>query len=225
MVTAGRLSPTRHWLVRQDIPNWPDLTHKPRARRRTASSADRTAMPADPRSFTRCPIARDAKLLQVLFRKARKDCLVYFVLAEYCLALPEAQTPQPHHNVHHRRGILFTVRLLNLNFISVIVSRRELVMSIFGNIMSSIFSHSKAQTAPAAPQQPSSAAATSDKTSGPAPRWPCGGWHKQRENHGAGGASAAFRRSRHQRQDIRSSARWPCGGRHKQRDDCGPHYV
>jgi hypothetical protein len=45
-------------------------------------------------------------------------------------------------------------------------------MSVFGNIMSSIFSHPKAQAAPAAPQQPSSTAASSDKTSGPAPAGP-----------------------------------------------------
>ena len=42
-------------------------------------------------------------------------------------------------------------------------------MSVFGNIMSSIFSHPKAQTAPAAH---SSTAASSDKTSGPAPAGP-----------------------------------------------------
>ena len=45
-------------------------------------------------------------------------------------------------------------------------------MSVFGNIMSSIFSHPKAQTAPAAPQQPSSTAASSDKTSAQAPAGP-----------------------------------------------------
>src|SRR5262245_22228412 len=42
----------------------------------------------------------DAKLLQVLFRQARKDSLVYLVLAEYRLILPEAQAPQPDHDVH-----------------------------------------------------------------------------------------------------------------------------
>ena len=41
-------------------------------------------------------------------------------------------------------------------------------MSIFGNIMSSIFSHPKAQTAPAAPQQPSNAAGIVGKTDGTA---------------------------------------------------------
>ena len=45
-------------------------------------------------------------------------------------------------------------------------------MSVFGNIMSSIFSHPKAQPAPEAPQQPLGTAATSEKTSGPAPAGP-----------------------------------------------------
>jgi hypothetical protein len=37
----------------------------------------------------------DAKLLQGLVRQARKDRLVYLVLAEGRLVLPEAQAPQP----------------------------------------------------------------------------------------------------------------------------------
>ena len=41
-------------------------------------------------------------------------------------------------------------------------------MSIFGNIMSSIFSHPKAQAAPAAPQQPSNTAGSVGQTVGPA---------------------------------------------------------
>ena len=45
-------------------------------------------------------------------------------------------------------------------------------MSIFGNIMSKVFSHAKAQVAPAAPQQPSSTASSGGKTSGPAPASP-----------------------------------------------------
>ena len=40
-------------------------------------------------------------------------------------------------------------------------------MSIFGNIMSKVFGHAKAQAAPAAPRQPSSTA-SGGKTSGPA---------------------------------------------------------
>jgi hypothetical protein len=44
-------------------------------------------------------------------------------------------------------------------------------MSVFGNIMSSIFSHGKAQTPPAVPPQPSGTAA-SGKTSGSAPAGP-----------------------------------------------------
>ena len=49
----------------------------------------------------------DAKLLQVLFRQARKYSLVYLIFAECRLILPEAQAPQPDHNVHegaHNRG-------------------------------------------------------------------------------------------------------------------------
>ena len=42
----------------------------------------------------------DAKLLQVLVREAREDRLVYLILAEGRLVLPEAQAPQPDHNVH-----------------------------------------------------------------------------------------------------------------------------
>ena len=58
-------------------------------------------------SFTRCPIAGDAKLLQGLVRQARENRLVYVILAECRLILPEAQAPQPDHNVHddaHNRG-------------------------------------------------------------------------------------------------------------------------
>jgi Domain of unknown function (DUF3597) len=40
-------------------------------------------------------------------------------------------------------------------------------MSVFGNMMSKIFGHANAHAAPAAPQQPSSAAAGQAKTSGP----------------------------------------------------------
>src|SRR6516162_6795517 len=46
------------------------------------------------------PERRDAKLLQVLVRQAREDRLVYVILAECCLILPEAQAPQPDHDVH-----------------------------------------------------------------------------------------------------------------------------
>ena len=37
----------------------------------------------------------DAKLLQVLRREVRQDRLVYLVVAECALVLPEAQAPQP----------------------------------------------------------------------------------------------------------------------------------
>ena len=40
-------------------------------------------------------------------------------------------------------------------------------MSVFGNIMSKIFGHAKAQTVPTASQQPSSKAPSGSKTSGP----------------------------------------------------------
>ena len=46
------------------------------------------------------PNGRDAKLLQVLRRQAREDRLVDLVLAECRLVLPEAQAPQPDHDVH-----------------------------------------------------------------------------------------------------------------------------
>ena len=46
------------------------------------------------------PERGDAKLLQVLVRQARKNRLVYLILAECRLILPEAQAPQPDHNVH-----------------------------------------------------------------------------------------------------------------------------
>src|SRR5262245_51877943 len=43
---------------------------------------------------------RDAEFLQVLVRQARKNRLVYVILAEDRLILPEAQAPQPDHDVH-----------------------------------------------------------------------------------------------------------------------------
>ena len=46
------------------------------------------------------PKRRDAKLFQVLVRQAREDRLVYLILAECRLVLPEAQAPQPDHDVH-----------------------------------------------------------------------------------------------------------------------------
>src|SRR6516225_7672021 len=42
----------------------------------------------------------DSKLLQVLVRQARENRLVYVILAEDRLILPEANAPQPDHNVH-----------------------------------------------------------------------------------------------------------------------------
>ena len=46
------------------------------------------------------PNCRDAKLLQGLVRQARENRLVYLILAERRLVLPETQAPQPDHNVH-----------------------------------------------------------------------------------------------------------------------------
>ena len=46
------------------------------------------------------PKRRDAKLLQVLVRQARENHLVYVILAEDRLILPEAKAPQPDHNIH-----------------------------------------------------------------------------------------------------------------------------
>src|SRR5262249_37423319 len=46
------------------------------------------------------PKRGDAQLLQVLSRQARKNRLVYVILAECRLILPEAQAPQPDHDVH-----------------------------------------------------------------------------------------------------------------------------
>jgi hypothetical protein len=46
------------------------------------------------------PECRDAKLLQVLFRQARKNCLVNLIIAECRLVLSETEAPQPDHNVH-----------------------------------------------------------------------------------------------------------------------------
>ena len=46
------------------------------------------------------PECGDAKFFQVLGRQARKDRLVYLILAECRLIRPEAQAPQPDHDVH-----------------------------------------------------------------------------------------------------------------------------
>jgi hypothetical protein len=47
------------------------------------------------------PNRRDAKLLQVLVRQARKNRLVYLILAECRLMLPEVQAPQADHETTH----------------------------------------------------------------------------------------------------------------------------
>jgi hypothetical protein len=46
------------------------------------------------------PEGRDAKFFQVVRCQMQQDRLVYLILAECCLILPEAKAPQPDHNVH-----------------------------------------------------------------------------------------------------------------------------
>jgi hypothetical protein len=46
------------------------------------------------------PDSRDAKLLQVLSRQARKNRFVNLILAERSLILSKAKAPQPDHDVH-----------------------------------------------------------------------------------------------------------------------------
>ena len=46
------------------------------------------------------PDCCDAKFLEVLRRQVGQDRLVYLVLAECRLLLPEAEAPQPDHDVH-----------------------------------------------------------------------------------------------------------------------------
>ena len=46
------------------------------------------------------PVLRQAEFFQVLGRQVRQDLFGYLVLAEDRLILPEAQAPQPDHNVH-----------------------------------------------------------------------------------------------------------------------------
>ena len=51
-------------------------------------------------SFTRCPSAATPSSFRSSCRQVRQDRLVYLVLAECRLILPEAQAPQPDHDVH-----------------------------------------------------------------------------------------------------------------------------
>ena len=46
---------------------------------------------------------QDTELLQVLIRQTAQNRLIYVILAEDRLILPEAKAPQPDHNVHGRR--------------------------------------------------------------------------------------------------------------------------
>ena len=72
-----------------------------------ATSAEGALMPVSvrraamaSRSLRRCPTAVTPSSFRVLVRQARKNGLVYLVLAECSLILPEAQAPQPNHDVH-----------------------------------------------------------------------------------------------------------------------------
>ena len=68
--------------------------------------------------FHSMPECCDAKLLQVLVRQAPKDRLIYLILAERCLVLPKAKTPQPNPDIHggasapHRAIILIETACL-----------------------------------------------------------------------------------------------------------------
>src|SRR5690349_11693958 len=57
--------------------------------------------------FQPVPNCCDPKLLQGLVRQARQNRLVYFIVAESRLVLPETEAPKPDHDVHeyaHSRG-------------------------------------------------------------------------------------------------------------------------
>ena len=62
------------------------------------ASSRRAAMASS--SFTRCPSEATPSSFRCLVRQARENRLVYLILAEDRLVLPEAQAPQPDHNVH-----------------------------------------------------------------------------------------------------------------------------
>ena len=78
----------------------------------TLVSPHRAAMASS--SFTTVSKRRNAKLLQVLVRQARENRLVYVILAEDRLVLPEAQAPQPDHNVHPGRPPIWVARIIIL---------------------------------------------------------------------------------------------------------------
>ena len=69
------------------------------------ASVRRAAMASS--SLRRCPSDVTPSSFRSSCRQARKNRLVYLILAECRLILPEAQAPQPDHNVHdgaHNRG-------------------------------------------------------------------------------------------------------------------------
>jgi hypothetical protein len=51
--------------------------------------------------FAAVPDNRDAEVREVLRRQVWQDRLVYIILAEFRLVPPEAQAPQPDHDVHY----------------------------------------------------------------------------------------------------------------------------
>ena len=89
------------------------------------ASVRRAAMASS--SFAAVPKGRDAKLLQVLRRQVRQDRLVYLILAECRLVLPEAQAPQPDHNVHDERPQSGTADIITVKVVGARV--RALVVS------------------------------------------------------------------------------------------------
>ena len=62
------------------------------------ASLRRAAMASS--SFTRCPSAVTPSCFRCSSVRLGRTVLVYLILAECCLVLPEAQAPQPDHNVH-----------------------------------------------------------------------------------------------------------------------------
>ena len=62
------------------------------------ASARRVAMASS--SLRRCPSDATPSSLRSSSRQVRQDRLVYVILAEHRLILPEAQAPQPDRNVH-----------------------------------------------------------------------------------------------------------------------------
>ncbi|MGA7373876.1 MAG: hypothetical protein WBW37_14930, partial [Methyloceanibacter sp.] len=63
-------------------------------------------------SFTRCPTDATPSSFRSLVRQARENRLVYVILAECRLVPPEAQAPQPDHNVHDGRPTIMVAHII-----------------------------------------------------------------------------------------------------------------